>query len=237
MEVLALITARGGSKGLPGKNIIDFLGRPLLAWSVDAAKQSAKITRIITSTDDDAIANVARSVGSEVPFKRPVDLAQDDTTDLPVFVHALKWLDENENYKPDLIIHLRPTSPLRPAGLIDSCIEKILNDKSADSLRVVCEPLNNPFKMWKITDKYLEVLVDAGIKEQYNQPRQKLPMVYWQIGTLDITKPATIIEKHSMSGERILPYIVNQELAVDIDNKVSLKSAEEAYKKYIMENK
>ena len=230
-----MITARGGSKGIKGKNITDFLGRPLISWTTDAAKAAIKITRIITSTDDERIAKVAESEGSEVPFIRPAEFAQDDTLDLPVFQHALKWLDENEGYIPDIVIHLRPTSPLRPEGLIDKCIQMLIDDAQADSLRVVCEPLNNPFKMWKINDKYLEVLVDAGIHEQYNQPRQKLPTAYWQIGMLDVIRTATIVNKNSMSGENILPYEVPHELAIDIDNPATLNYAEQVYKKYLQD--
>src|SRR5689334_17125226 len=103
-EILALIPARGGSKGIPRKNIRNFAGYPLIAWSIAAAKQSACITRVILSTDDEEIAAVAREYGAETPFLRPPELAQDQTTDLPVFEHALAWLDENERYHPEIMI-------------------------------------------------------------------------------------------------------------------------------------
>jgi CMP-N-acetylneuraminic acid synthetase len=115
-EVLALIPARGGSKGIPRKNIRDFSGYPLIAWSIAAAKQSELVTRVIVSTDDEEIAAVARAWGAETPFLRPAEFAEDKTTDLPVFVHALAWLAENENYRPDVVVQLRPTSPIRPSG-------------------------------------------------------------------------------------------------------------------------
>ena len=97
-EILALIPARGGSKGIPRKNIRNFAGYPLIAWSIAAAKQSEFVTRVIVSTDDEEIAAVARESGAETPFLRPAELAQDKTTDLPVFEHAIQWLEENENY-------------------------------------------------------------------------------------------------------------------------------------------
>ena len=113
-ETLALIPARGGSKGIPRKNIRSFAGFPLIAWSIAAAKQAASVTRIIVSTDDEEIAAIAREHGAEAPFLRPAEFAQDNTTDLPVFKHALQWLEANESYQPEIVIQLRPTSPIRP---------------------------------------------------------------------------------------------------------------------------
>ena len=118
-EILAIIPARGGSKGIPRKNIRDFAGYPLIAWSIAAAKQSELVTRVIVSTDDEEIASVARECGAETPFLRPPEFAQDNTTDLPVFEHALQWLEEHENYQPEIVIQLRPTSPVRPRGMVD----------------------------------------------------------------------------------------------------------------------
>src|SRR5512145_3318540 len=117
-EVLAIIPARGGSKGIPRKNIRNFAGWPLIAWSIAAAQQAESVTRLLVSTDDEEIAAVARQYGAETPFLRPAEFAQDATTDLPVFEHALKWLAEHENYRPDVVVQLRPTSPIRPRGMV-----------------------------------------------------------------------------------------------------------------------
>jgi N-acylneuraminate cytidylyltransferase len=230
MNVLALVTARGGSKGIPRKNIVPFLGRPLIAWSIEAALGSETVTRVVVSTDDAEIASVSRAAGADVPFLRPADLAQDDTRDLPVFDHALRWLADHEGYRPDLVVHLRPTSPLRPSGLVDEGVRLLMADPQADSLRAVCLPTNNPYKMWLLDDEgpYMHSLVPTDIVEPYNQPRQALPTAYWQIGVLDVVRPRTILEKGSMSGKRILPMIVDSALAVDIDNPASLMRAEEA---------
>ena len=116
-EVLAVIPARGGSKGIPHKNIRCFAGHPLIAYSIAAARQSELVTRVIVSTDDPEIADVARDFGAQVPFLRPAELAQDTTLDLPVFQHVLAWLIANEAYQPDFVLQLRPTSPVRPVGL------------------------------------------------------------------------------------------------------------------------
>ena len=117
-EIMALIPARGGSKGIPRKNIRNFNGFPLIAWSIAAGLQAESVTRTIVSTDDAEIAEVARQWGADTPFLRPAEFAQDKTTDLPVYQHALQWLAENENYKPDVVIQLRPTSPIRPRDCV-----------------------------------------------------------------------------------------------------------------------
>lgn len=235
MEILAIITARGGSKSIPRKNIMTFHGKPLIAWSIEAALNSKNISRVITSTDDVDIADIARKFGSEVPFIRPEKYAQDNTTDYPVFKHALDWLSANESYSPDMVVHLRPTTPLRPVSLIDTGVDLMINERGADSLRCVCEPLNNPFKMWSIgNDGFMHSLCDSGIYEQYNQPRQLLPEAYWQVGTLDIVRTKTILKKKSMSGEKILPLVVDTKFAVDIDDTASLNHADFTIKKYGM---
>ena len=125
-EVLAIIPARGGSKGIPRKNIRLFAGYPLIAYSIAAGLQAATVTRVVVSTDDAEIAEIARSHGAETPFLRPVELAGDRALDLPVFEHALTWLAEKENYHPDIIVHLRPTTPIRPPDLVDRTVRLLL---------------------------------------------------------------------------------------------------------------
>src|SRR5512140_2219238 len=125
-EVLAIIPARGGSKGIPRNNIRELAGYPLIAYSIAAAKQSKSVTRVIVSTDDAEIAGVAREWGAETPFLRPAEYAQDNSTDLPLFQHALQWLEEHEKYHPEVVVQLRPTSPLRPHDLVDRAVSKLL---------------------------------------------------------------------------------------------------------------
>src|SRR5512143_240464 len=121
-EVLAIIPARGGSKGIPRKNIRMFAGHPLIAYSIEAGLSARSVTRVIVSTDDEEIASVARQFGAETPFLRPAEFAQDNSVDLPLFQHALKWLDEHEGYHPQVVLQLRPTSPLRPRMLVDRAV-------------------------------------------------------------------------------------------------------------------
>jgi CMP-N-acetylneuraminic acid synthetase len=226
-EIISIIPARGGSKGIPKKNIVLLAGKPLIAYSIGQSLQCQYIKRTIVSTDDPEIADIAREYGAEVPFVRPKELATDDTPDLPVFEHALDWLEKHERYIPDIIIHLRPTSPLREVRHIEEALGKLISDSQADSIRGVCPPGQNPFKMWKIESKYMEPLLSfKGVKEPYNAPRQCLPQVYWQNGHIDITRYATIRNKHSMTGDNILPYVMEPEYTIDIDSPASIKMAE-----------
>lgn len=219
-EVLALIPARGGSKGIPRKNIRLFAGLPLISYSIAAGLQAELVTRVIVSTDDEEIAQVARDYDAEVPFIRPAELAEDYTPDLPVFAHALRWLDEHEGYKPEVVVHLRPTSPIRQPKLIDEAVNKLLLHPEADSIRGVISAREIPYKMWLIDglDKpMIPLMTVPGIEEPFNAPRQILPHAYWHTGQIDVIYPATILEKNSMNGKSVLPLILNPRYTADLD--------------------
>lgn len=220
-EILVIIPARGGSKGIPRKNIRMFSGYPLIAWSIAAAKKSKSVTRVIVSTDDSEIAAVAREWGAETPFLRPAEFAQDKTTDLPVFEHALKWLKENENYQPDIVIQLRPTSPIRPLHCVDDAVKILLDHPQADSVRGIVPAGQNPHKMWKLRpdlNSPMKNLIEVeGIAEPYNAPRQILPDVYWQTGHIDAIRPEAIANG-SMSGKNVFPLLIDPKFTVDLDN-------------------
>jgi YrbI family 3-deoxy-D-manno-octulosonate 8-phosphate phosphatase len=220
-EILALIPARGGSKGIPRKNIRNFAGYPLIAWSIAAAKQASCVTRIIVSTDDEEIASVARQFSAETPFLRPSELALDQTTDLPVFEQALEWLKDNENYKPDITVQLRPTSPIRPKDCVDRAVEILLDHEEADCVRGVVPAGQNPHKMWHLAGEnqpMKPLLQVEGIVEPYNAPRQILPPVYWQTGHIDAIRVSTIQLKKSLTGDVIYPLLIDPRYTVDIDN-------------------
>ena len=219
-HILALIPARGGSKGIPRKNIRDFAGYPLIAWSIAAGLQANSVSRVIVSTDDEEIAAVAREYGAETPFMRPSELAQDRTTDLPVFEHALKWLEDIEGYKPDIVVQLRPTSPIRPKDCVDSAISIMVQHPEADCVRGVVPAAQNPHKMWRFNgyDSPMDpLLAIEGITEPYNAPRQILPPVYWQTGHIDVIRTSTISRKHSLTGDVIYPLVIDPRYTVDID--------------------
>ncbi len=219
-EILAIIPARGGSKGIPRKNIRSFAGWPLIAWSIAAAQQSKYVTRIIVSTDDEEIAAVAREYGAETPFLRPAEFAQDKSTDLPLFEHALGWLAEHEGYHPEVVLQLRPTSPVRPRGLLDDAIQILLDHPDADCVRGVVPSGQNPFKMWRFDDPkqpMKPLLTVDGLAEPYNAPRQILPPTYWQTGHIDAIRVSTILERHTLTGDVIYPLVIDSKYTVDID--------------------
>ncbi|PWH12256.1 MAG: hypothetical protein DDG60_14540 [Anaerolineae bacterium] len=220
-EVLAIIPARGGSKGIPRKNIRSFCGYPLIAYSIAAGLQAELVTRVIVSTDDEEIAAVARAWGAETPFLRPAEFAQDNTTDLPVFQHALAWLAEREGYHPQVVVQLRPTSPIRPIGLVDDAVRTLLKHPDAHSVRGIVPAGQNPHKMWRLPDginaPMKNLLEVPGIEEPYNAPRQILPDVYWQTGHIDAVRPSVILSG-SMSGKNIYPLLIDPNYTVDLDN-------------------
>lgn len=226
-EILGLIPARGGSKSIPRKNIRDFAGYPLIAYSIAAGLASRKISRLVVSTDDEEIAAVARKYGADVPFLRPAQFSQDHTPDHPVFTHVINWLMENETYQPEVVVQLRPTSPLRRVSHIDQAVSHLLSRPEADSIRTVCVPFQNPFKMWHINpDGFMQPLMKTGDPEPYNLPRQVLPEIYWQTGYVDAAWTRTIMDKHSMTGERILPLVIDASDWIDIDSVSDWRRAE-----------
>jgi N-acylneuraminate cytidylyltransferase len=208
--VVALIPARGGSKAIPRKNLLMIAGKPLIAYSIEHALRSRHVTRTIVSTDDPEIAGVAHGLGAEVPFLRPSEFAQDSSRDLDVFRHALAWLRDSEHYQCDLVVHLRPTGPVRRVEVIDRAIEAIFEHPEADSLRSVSWPSQTPYKMWRIVDGYLAPLLDLpGTVEPYCSPRQSLPEVFWQNGYVDIVRPRVVLEDSLMCGRTILPFVID----------------------------
>jgi N-acylneuraminate cytidylyltransferase len=230
LKILAIVPARGGSKGLPNKNILPLAGHPLIAYSIEAGKQSKYIDRVLVTTDSEAIAEASRKYGADVPFMRPAHLAADLSTDVEAFMHALQWLDDNENYRPDIIVQLRPTSPIRFAEEIDQCIERLVDTPDATAIRAVTLSPNTPYKMWRLgtseTDFMQPLLSVDGIPEPYNEPRQNLPKVYWQTGTLDMFRREVLMENKSMTGRKLLPYVMDSALAIDIDEIESFRKAE-----------
>jgi N-acylneuraminate cytidylyltransferase len=216
-RVLAVVPARGGSKSIPRKNVRPLGGHPLLAWSIAAALAAREVSDVLVSTDDEEIAETARDYGAAVPFLRPASLAQDDTPDLPVFEHALLWLERHRGDRPGIVVQVRPTSPLRPPGLLDEGVRLLARDPGAHALRAVTMPSQNPYKMWTLAGRYLAPLFPLTQEEPWNMPRQQLPVTFWQTGHLDIARRDTILRDRSMTGQRVVPLVVEPAYAVDID--------------------
>ncbi|NNF22373.1 MAG: acylneuraminate cytidylyltransferase family protein, partial [Saprospiraceae bacterium] len=194
-------------------------------YSIAAAAESSRVSRIVCSTDDEKIARIASSYGADVPFIRPAPLSGDKVTDFPVIEHALiELMKSGEEY--DLVVHLRPTSPFRPPGLIDKAIKLMIEKDDCDSLRSMSKPLENPFKMWQVKEGSAIPLIDLEMHESYNQPRQKLPEVYWHDGILDVIRTKTIFEKKSVTGDSVIPLITKRAYALDLDDLWQWKHAE-----------
>ena len=217
-EVLAIVPARGGSKGLPGKNLRLLAGHPLIAYGVAAGLQASLVDRVICSTDSEEIAEAARQYGAEVPFMRPSELALDSSPDIDFFTHAITELAKS-GYRPDIIVQLRPSDPIRRRGLVDEAVQMMIDNPDAHSVRTITEPDYSPYKMWVINESgTLDTLLKLpGVPEPFNLPRQELPEVWWHIGVLDLVRTDVVTEKNSLSGTVILPLIVDRAASADID--------------------
>ncbi|WP_445710012.1 acylneuraminate cytidylyltransferase family protein [Flavobacterium sp.] len=201
MRILGLITARGGSKGVPKKNIKLLNGKPLLAYTVEAANRSKLITDLILSTDDDAIIQVAENIGLQVPFKRPEELAVDSASSIDVVSHALQFF-ESKGIFYDAICLLQPTSPFRKDSFIDEAIEKFINQKTDCLLSVLQVPHEyNPH--WTFLENENGTLDIATGEKEIIKRRQDLPVSFFRDGSIYITKTTVIKERHSFYGESI----------------------------------
>ncbi len=225
-RIIAIIPARAGSKGIPGKNIAKVLGHPLMAYSIAAGRETAGIDRVIVSTDSDDFAQIARSYGAEVPFLRPSDISQDYSPDRDFLVHALDWLKKNENYIPDLIVHLRPTTPIRDPQDILKAIKIMRDDSQATSLRSAHQSPACPYKWFALAngEKFYKTIANEITLEETNKPRQAFPPVYVPNGYVDILRPEVILQSKDIHGPRIHSFIT--EFCHDLDDPDDLKRLE-----------
>lgn len=231
MKTLGVITARGGSKGIPGKNLKLLAGKPLLAYSVDAARAAGVLDRIVVSTDDAAIADCARSLGCDVPFIRPAALAQDDTPHLPVLKHTVGWLAEHQGYRPDAVVILQPTSPLRRSEDIREAV-RLLASRDVDSVVSVSEvPAHlNPMRMLRLAADDTAVLFVTGeaVRRRINR-RQDLPEAWVMNGALYAFRtPVLFAEEPSLYGRRTLAMRMPDPFGISIDTPEDWLQAEKA---------
>lgn len=209
---------------MPRKNIRPLNGKPLIAWTIETALQTSGLTRIVVSTNDEIIAQVAKDNGAEVPFIRPSELAQDDTPDWPVYLHALSWLGQQQNYHPDIVVWLRPTSPLRSAEDIEIAI-RLLNDTGADCVRSVCLTEHHPYWMKRLDGDRLVPFID-GIDERKYFRRQLLPPAYRLNGAVDVIRCSKVIENEQLFGGEMRGYIMPPDRSIDLDNEMDFALAE-----------
>lgn len=218
-KVLALIPARGGSKGLPGKNIKQLLGKPLIAWSIEAAKKCDIIDRIVVSTDDKNIADISLDFGAEVPFLRPKELATDTAKALDVIKHSINFFKN----KFDLVLILQPTSPLRTSkNILEAFNEYHRSD--AKAIVSVCE-LEHPIQ-WFGKLPQDKSMADFTIEEYKNKNRQELEKYYRYNGAIYISEIDYLLENNGVVGKDTYAYIMERENSVDIDNILDFKIAE-----------
>ena len=217
MNLIAVIPARSGSKGVPDKNIEMLVGKHLIAYSISAAIKSKLIDRVIVSTDSEKYASISKDYGAEVPFIRPNEYSGDDSTDYGFVKHLLDWLTENEGYNPEYIIHLRPTTPLRDPSILDNAIEKFINNAEATSLRSAHEMPETAYKQFELEGKYFKTIcTDSFDLDDANNSRQSFPKTYTPNGYVDILRTSHILENHLLHGNRVMGYITDYTTEVDI---------------------
>ncbi len=234
-KIIALIPARGGSKSIPKKNIIDIGGHPLIAYSIAAAKLSKYISRVIVSTDSEEIAEIAKKYGAEVPFLRPKKFATDNAKDIGLIKHSIGWFKRNENFCPDYLVFLRPTTPLRNIEVVDKAISEIIKDKKATALRSGHLFESSAYKLFKKEGGYAEFFGKEDFKsgiEYQDFPRQKLPGTYKTNGYVDVILPKTIEKTGMLHGRKIRAFITSE--VADIDSLRDLDFAKQIlrYKEY-----
>jgi CMP-N-acetylneuraminic acid synthetase len=221
--VLALVPARGGSKTVPRKNIRLLAGKPLIAWTIETAIACHSISRVIVSTDDDEIAEVARAFGAEVPFRRPADLARDDTPDLPVWHHALTWLADHERYLPRIVAWLRPTAPLTAVADVEGAI-RLLMGTHADWVRSVSRVKHHPYWMKRLDRDRLLPFIDGADEVTYHR-RQLLPPAYKLNGAVDVTWRRTVMTSGLIFQGDVRGYVMDAN-DLDIDDEFDFVVAE-----------
>lgn len=206
--IYAIIPARGGSKGIPGKNLRPLGGYPLIAYSIAAARLARGIDRVIVSTDSEEIAGVARRFGAEVPFMRPEALAGERSVDSEFMAHAIDWFGKNETAVPAYLVHLRPTTPLRSTELIEAAVKLILSQPAATSLRSAHEASESPFKWFLLgKDGFFNGIVPGYSNDDLNKARQTFPPVYVPDGYVDIINTAAFMASGLLHGPRMLGFV------------------------------
>jgi CMP-N-acetylneuraminic acid synthetase len=216
LKILGLVPARGGSKGVPRKNVRPLSGRPLLAYTADAALASRRLAEVVLSTEDEEIARIGRGLGLDVPFVRPEELARDDTPMLPVVVHALRWLEEHGR-RFDAVCLLQPTNPLRRAEDIDGCIELLERERADAAVTVLPVPHEyNPH--WT----YLRCengCIHLAMGERAPIPRrQDLPPAFHREGSVYVVRRDVVLEEGSLYGRFLVGYEMDASRSVNVDS-------------------
>lgn len=224
LHTLGVIPARGGSKTIPKKNIVDLGGKPLIAYTIDSAREAQLVGDIIVSTDCEEIVAVARAFGAEVPFIRPIELATDSADSLGVVLHALEFMEEKNQTKYDAVVMLQPTTPFRKASWIDDALKR-LSESNLDSIvSIVDVGANHPYRMYSLDGNAELVPFVDGVDDPM-MPRQKLPSVYIRSGDIYATRRSCLLEQRSLIGRHSGGLVIDPKYAVNIDESMDLEVA------------
>lgn len=228
LKILGVIPARGGSKGIPHKNIVKVGGKPLVAWTIQASLKSKFIDKTVVSSDDPKILEIAKKFGAQI-IKRPKALATDKAPATPVVKHVLTYLKNKQNYLPDIIAYLQPTSPLRNCKDIDEAI-KLLLKENATAVISVYEIDNKYLKSFILDNKgYLKG--QGGIQHQFSN-RQDTPRLYIPNGAIYLIKRKTFLQSKQLFSNKTLPYLMSPKKSLDLDTPADLKLLRRIFKKY-----
>lgn len=234
-KVAAVIHARGGSKRIPLKNAKLLAGRPLVSYMIEAAKNAKRVDRVIVSTDHPEIIRISKEYGAEVPFVRPRDISEDVASEL-VTQHAVRFLEENDNYPVDIAVTLQPTTPFCTPDDIDGCIDTLVGS-DADSVISVCEISQRPEWMFYINkDSYAELLLKSELKGDIGIS-QTLPKLYTPNGAVYATRRDVLFGQNSIFGKKIKLWVMSRERSVDIDEPIDFELAELTAKKLVTAEK
>lgn len=220
MKMIAVIPARSGSKGVPNKNIRPLAGEPLIAYSIVTAKKCGLIQRVIVSTDSQEYAHISKQYGAEVPFLRPSEIAGDVSTDYEFVKHLLDWLEDNEQYTPDIIVHLRPTTPLRDPRIIEHAIQMFVNNSQATALRSAHEMPETAYKQFELDAEtaYFKTIREGVFDlDQANMSRQAFPKTYAPNGYVDVLRTSFIRTHNLLHGNRVIGYVTPLSIEVDAE--------------------
>lgn len=223
LQVLGIIPARGGSKGVQRKNIAPLAGKPMIAWTIEAALCSPSLSRVIISTDDQEISDIAQSLGAEAPFLRPAELANDDTPGIAPVLHAVRWLATHEDYHPDYVMLLQPTSPLRTTEDIENVV-RLANEQQCDAVVSVTEAAGHPFWM-------KQMAADGSLTDFLTPPReysrrQDLPTAYELNGAVYLIRCEQLLKHETLYPARTFGYVMPQSRSIDVDSSWDLYVAD-----------
>lgn len=235
IKCLGIIPARGGSKTVPKKNISLLAGKPLIFYTIEAVQKATQIENYLVSTDSGEIAELVKSHGAPAPFLRPAELAQDNTPDKPVLMHAVSWLIENTNTHPECVALLRPTTPFKTAELIDQAIDELFKT-GADSVRSVtsAEGIHHPYWMYQKDENNRARPVIEGIKLEKYYQRQLLPPVYRLNGVVDVIRTSILFENQNLYGQDMRLLETPENISIDIDTMMDFQYCEQLIKNGIL---